>query len=361
MTAESAPLPTSGTAPSEPDASRPVRARDGSIPSRRERSVPHAGWMVVAGKEFADHLWSSRFVVLLFLLGIAALIPMYFVADAIRDAASQITGSSSIFLFMFTVAPEVGDSGVQVPSALAFVSIVGPLLGIVFAFDAVNGERSSGTLPRLLSQPIYRDDVINGKFAAGLAVIGLVLTVTTGLITAFGILRLGIVPSAEELLRITVWLIVTFLYISVWLAFGLLLSVVVRRAATSALLGFGIWLLVTIFGGFITGIINSVLAPVTGTPDQQAGALSLQQTIERLLPGTIYQESAATLLNPQVATVSNPATVGGYEQLAQRIPSLQSFDQSLLLVWPHVVTMLALAVACFAIAYVRFMRQEVRA
>lgn len=333
-----------------------------AIPSRRERSVPHAGWMVVAGKEFTDHLWSVRFFVLLFLLGLIALIPMYFAADAVRSVASRITDTSSIFLFLFTFAPPVGDSGVQIPSALDFVRIVGPLLGIVFAFDAVNGERSDGTLPRLLSQPIFRDDVINGKFAAGLAVIGLVLTLITAIIAAFGIIRLGIVPSAEEVLRITFWLIITFLYIALWLAFGLLLSVVMRRAATSALVGFGIWLLATIFGGFITGIVNGVVAPMTGSLDQRAANAFLQQTITRLLPDTIYQESAGTILNPQVAAISNPSTVGGFQQAAQRIPdTTQTFVQSMLLVWPHMVTMVAITVLCFAIAYIRFMRQEVRA
>jgi ABC-2 type transport system permease protein len=338
------------------------RARpDSAIPSRRERSVPHAGWMVVAGKEFADHLWSARFIVLLIVLGLAALIPMYFAADAIRNVASQITGQSSIFLFLFTLGPSVGDTGVTLPAALDFVAIVGPLLGIAFAFDAVNGERANGTLPRLLSQPIFRDDMINGKFAAGLSVIGLVLTFVVGIIAAFGIIRLGIIPSAEEILRILLWLIVTFVYIGLWLALGLLLSVVVRRAATSALVGFGIWLLFTVFGNLIVGIVKGVIAPVTGTLDQQAAAASLQQTITRLLPDTIYREAATTILNPQVAAVSNPATIGGYQQLAQRVPSLQSFDQSVLLVWPHMVTMVAIMVALFAIAYVRFMRQEVRA
>ena len=202
-----------------PEAEVRPRREDGAIPSRRERSVPHAGWMVVAGKEFADHLWSVRFVILLFLLGIVALIPMYFAADTIRGLASQITNQSSLFLFLFTFAPQVGTTGVQIPSALDFIRIVGPLLGIVFAFDAVNGERSEGTLPRLLSQPIYRDDVINGKFAAGLAVIGLVLTFIVAIIAGFGIVRLGIVPSAESVLRIATWLIVTFLYIALWLAF----------------------------------------------------------------------------------------------------------------------------------------------
>ena len=337
------------------------RHTEGETPSSRERSVPHAGWMVVAGKEFADHLWSARFVVLLFVLGVAALIPMYFAADTIRSAASQASAVSSVFLYLFTLAPNVGTSGVQLPGAWSFVAIVAPLLGIAFAFDSVNGERANGTLPRLLSQPIYRDDVINGKFAAGLAVIGLVLTFVVGVIAAFGVIRLGIVPGAEELLRITIWLLLTFLYVSLWLAFGLLLSVLIRRAATSALVAFGTWLLLTFFGGLITQLIGGFVAPQVGTPDQQASALSLQQTITRLLPDTLYREASAAILSPQVASVSTPATLGGYEQLAQRIPSLQSLDQSVLLIWPHVITMLALTAACFAIAYIRFMRQEVRA
>ena len=86
---------TSETPAIEQPVQRP-RRRDEAIPSRRERSVPRAGWMVVSGKEFADQLRSARFVVLLFVLGIAAVIPMYFTADAIRTAASNITDRSSV-------------------------------------------------------------------------------------------------------------------------------------------------------------------------------------------------------------------------------------------------------------------------
>ena len=137
----------------------------------------------------------------------------------------------------------------------SFVAIVAPLLGLAFAFDAINGERSEGTLPRLLAQPIYRDDVINGKFAAGLAVIGVVLLAVIGIIAGFGIFRLGIVPESEEVVRLVAWIAVTFVYVGLWLAFGLLLSVLVRRAATSALVGFGVWFVLTIFGGLILDII----------------------------------------------------------------------------------------------------------
>ena len=355
MTAESTPVPTAG-----PVAARPVR-RDGEIPSQRERSVPHAGWMVVARKELADHLLSARFVVLFIVVGLAALIPLYFAADAIRTAASTVSGGQAIFIALFWYAPKVGDAQIALPSVQGFLGLVAPLLGLAFAFDSINGERAQGTLPRLLSQPIHRDDVVNGKFAAGLAVIAIVIGVVVGVISAFGIIRLGIVPAASEALRLVLWLLLTFIYVSFWLAFGMLLSVVVRRAATSALIGFGAWLLFTIFGGLITQLVGGFLAPLTGSVQEQIQNIQLQETINRILPDTLYREASLVLLNPQVSSVSSPATIAGYQQAQQRIPSLLALDQSFILVWPQVVALVALTVACFAIAYVRFMRQEVRA
>jgi ABC-2 type transport system permease protein len=43
------------------------------------------------------------------------------------------------------------------------------------------------------------------------------------------------------------------------------------------------------------------------------------------------------------------------------LPSTLSVEQSLLLVWPQVVALVALTVVCFAAAYILFMRQEIRA
>ena len=48
-------------------------------------------------------------------------------------------------------------------------------------------------------------------------------------------------------------------------------------------------------------------------------------------------------------------------QLEGAIAGYLPFGQSLLLVWPQLVGMAALTLAVFAIAYVKFMRQEVRA
>jgi ABC-2 type transport system permease protein len=331
-----------------------------AVTAPETRSIPRSGWTVVAAKEFGDHLLSARFVVLVIVLGLAAAIPLYFAAAAIRDVASGVSDAQAIFIALFWLAPSVGEQ-VTLPSVSGFLAYVAPLLGLAFAFDAINGERAQGTLPRLLSQPIHRDDVVNGKFVAGLAVIGLVLVSVIGAIAAFGLIRLGIVPDPAEVLRIVLWVLLTFIYVSLWLAFGMLLSVVVRGAATSALIGFGAWLLFTFFGGLIVSLVGGVIAPLTGSPEEILRNNGIQEGLSRVLPDTLYREASLSLLNPQVSSVSTPATIGSYEQAQQRIPSLLSLDQSFILVWPQVVALVAMMVACFALAYVLFMRQEVRA
>src|SRR5690606_34050148 len=115
----------------------------------------------------------------------------------------------------------------------------------------VNGERSQGTLPRLVSQPIHRDDVINGKFVAGLGIGGLTVVIVAIMVAGLGIFLLGVVPTGSELVRLVSWSLAAIAYIGVWLAFATFCSVVTRRAATSAMVSIGVWLVLAIFGSMI--------------------------------------------------------------------------------------------------------------
>ncbi len=58
-----------------PTVDQPAAAPVTDAPDRG-RSIPRAGWMVIAAKEFGDHLLSSRFIVLLLVLGLAVGIPV---------------------------------------------------------------------------------------------------------------------------------------------------------------------------------------------------------------------------------------------------------------------------------------------
>lgn len=328
-------------------------------PATRSKRIPglRAGWRVIAGKEFTDQVTSVRFLVLTIVLGLAAAASVYSTAGALRNVAPEATGSPSLFLLLFTRSVN------GIPPFTSFIAFLGPLLGIAFGFDGINGERSEGTLPRLLAQPIHRDDVINGKFVSGLSAIGVILIAIVGIVAAIGVIQLGILPSAEDVLRLMVWVILAIAYIGLWLALALLCSVVLRRAATSALTALAVWLVLTVFVGILVGLVAGFVAPVpadagTGSAESLAN-LSIQANLGRVAPNQLFTEATAVILDPRLRTVTPDLVTPA--QLNGAIGGLLSLDQSVLVIWPQFVGLIALTGVAFALAYVSFMRQEVRA
>jgi len=329
--------------------------------ARRQRRVK-PGWRIVAAKEFADDLLSVRLYILLVLVGLLGVATVYAAAGTIRDAAPGATEDPAIFLRLFSVAPERFSSFSFLELSFSYVGIIGlltPLLGIAFGFDGVNNERAQGTLPRLVSQPIHRDDIINGKFAAGLAVIALNLLLLTVVVAGLGIFRLGLRPETEEVARLVAFLAVAIVYAGAWLAFSLLCSVVLRRAATSALVAISAWLVFTIFSSVLAGLLADAIAPGGDDAafDEALRNARMEITISRLSPETLYREATITLLAPDTRTLDIVLP----EQVDRAVPGVLTLPQSLLLVWQQITALVAVTIALFAGAYVAFMRQEIRA
>lgn len=305
------------------------------------------GWRTVARKELADHLLSARFIVLIGVLGVAAAAAVFSASGAIRSVAPDATGLPALFLKLFTVT----DDPVPFPF-VTFVGFLAPMLGIMFGFDAINGERAQGTLPRLLSHPVHRDDVILGKFVGGLAVVALMLTALTAFVSGIGIFRLGLVPTADEIARLLVWLAFAIAYVGFWLALATTCSVMVRRASTSALLCVGLWLVLTLFGGFIFQAIGQAV----GGSDPVA-AVEAEIAASRISPLTLYSEGSTMLLDPSQRATGLVST----DQVDRVMTSHLTLRQSLVVVWPQIVGLMAMTCALFAAAFVWFMRQDVRA
>lgn len=321
-----------------------------------------AGWRVIAAKEFADHLSSWRLLGLTIVLALTGAAAVYATGGVIKGFATEASGTQSLFLILFAPPSSLQQLN-QIPPFTTFVTFLGPLLGIAFGFDAINGERSEATLPRLLAQPIYRDDVVNGKFVAGLAAIGLVLAVVMCLVGAVGVIQLGIVPSAEDVMRLMVWWVLALMYIGFWLALALLCSVLVRRAATSAIAALAIWLLLSVFFSLVVGVLAGVLSPVSAdsapaSTDTIANT-AMKTNLQRFSPNQLFFEATGAVLNPTIRTTT-PGLVTE-TQADQAVASLLSLDQSLLVIWPQFIAIIAATMVTFGIAYVAFMRQEVRA
>jgi ABC-2 type transport system permease protein len=344
----------------EPELRAPTdEAQGGALPSGDSLLVERlpAGWRVIAAKELADHLLSVRLLLLVGILGVVGVLTIIAASSYIRDQANAIGDARGVVLALFTIAPPTSATTFQPPAFVSWIALLGPLLGIAFGFDAISSERAEGTLSRLVSQPIHRDDVINGKFVAGLTVVGMAVGVVGLLVLGVAMFRLAIIPQLDDILRLLSWYVVTVVYIGFWLALATLCSVVFRRAATAALVVIGIWLVLAFFYQYIADVAAGMLAPAA---TDLAANISRTQDILRLSPGTLYQEMTAALLNPSVRTVDDLSQL--LLQFEPRaVATILPFGQSVLIIWPQVVALVAATVICFALAYVSFMRQEVRA
>ncbi|MDI6823745.1 MAG: ABC transporter permease subunit [Bacillota bacterium] len=318
---------------------------------QRTSAWSSGGLGVVCAKEIADHTSGIRFLILFLLVGITGLSSMYVGAQTIRDTVAQ-EESPYVFLRLFTTSGSL-------PPFIAFVSFLGPLVGLAMGFDAIVGERNRGTLSRLLSQPIYRDDVINGKFLAGTAMLGWMMGSLGLLVAGLGLILTGVPPTGEEVVRVLAYLVVTVIYVAFWLALGILFSVIFRQAASSALAGIAIWLFFAVFARLLAGLIADTFFPVTGDAPVEVALRNArwQLALGRLSPTVLYEEAIITLLNPSIRTLG-PILL---EQVEGAIAGFLSPGQSLLLVWPHLVSLVALTAGVFGVAYYLFIRQEIRA
>ena len=258
-----------------------------------------------------------------------------------------------MFLKLYTTG------GGSIPSYMSLIALIGPFIGLILGFDSINAEKNSGTLNRLVSQPIYRDSIIIGKFLASMTLIA-VMVLSTGIaVGCAGFLTSGIKPTGEEIVRVLIFLIYTVIYICFWLAMALLFSVFTRHAATSALASIALWLFFAIFMSLLAGILANAAYPVNTEYEQAFNSLNnynLNLNLNRISPYYLYSEAASVLMNPATRAINAVS----YTQLVGALSSYLSLGQSLLLVWPHLVGLLALTFAAFTISYVGFMRQEIR-
>ena len=304
-------------------------------------------------KELADHLNSKRFTILFGLVFLSGIFAIYIATQNIRSEVTPLT--ELIFLKLFTT------SGSNLPAYPFFISLFIPLISIALGFDAVNSEKNSGNLSRLLSQPIYRDAVINGKFLAGLAVLTIIIVTMIAFVAGLGLRLIGVPPTSEEILRLIAFILISITYGAFWLALSLLFSVYCDRASTSMLSSLALWIFFFLFTSMIAGAIASAQIPIDSNSSAEliAKHYELSGMISRISPSTLYGEATNALLMPELGSL-NPAIMLISTVSAGRIFTSLSFSQSLLLVWPQLVSMIALAIVCFATSYIKFMRQEIR-
>jgi ABC-2 type transport system permease protein len=332
-----------------------------------------AGMFAVCRKELSDHLGSRRFLLLFGLILALSLLSAYQGAQFVRD------NPSSVFIDVFS-----GNMGYSLAQILFYF---GPIIGLSLGFDAINREKTHGSLSVLLSQPIFRDSIINGKFLAGIGVLSLVAVSTIGITSGVAIPLIGYGPGAEEAVRIVIFALVTILYLSGWMAMGLLFSTLTKKTTTSMLMSVSVWVFSVTIITIISLLLSNALVPVQfprgdivyvsegtnstssmpSSPFNQSAMdeymkqtqlrETLRTTINRISPATLYNEAIDVILaNPYPPDV--PSDGGTFPITI--VPDGFGENTDMLTVWPQLTVLAVFSVVCFAASYMLFLRQEIR-
>ena len=318
------------------------------------------GFSAVYRKELEDHFSSTRFTLLLTVILMISLIMAFMTGSGLRKELEGFAKPSLVFLMLFTTTGTLF-------SLAQFIAFFGPLIGLVLGFDAISRERAARTLSKLVSQPIYRDSIINGKFLAGMTTLCLMLAGILLIISGLGLWVLGVVPGWEEIGRLAMYWVTSVFYIGFWLGLAILFSVLFRSMATSALAVLAMWIFLAFFLPLGATLAADTLSPVPPNPgaadlDTALRHEEIKRAISYISPIALYSDGTAVVLDPMRKTARSLVLMGPMERLSlSRFQNPLPLLQSALVVAPHLILLVAITVVCFGVCYACFMRQEVRA
>ena len=125
---------------------------------------------------------------------------------------------------------------------LEFVfSIVLSLFAILFAYDAVNGEKERGTLRLAFANPVPRDKYILGKLIGSFTALAVPLLVPI-LIGCLLLPLLGVSMDAGGWIRLATVIAAGLMYLGVFLTLSIFVSSVTERSSSSFLLLLVVWI-----------------------------------------------------------------------------------------------------------------------
>lgn len=289
---------------------------------------------VIAQKEFADHLYSPGFRML---LGIFTLIIV---------SMSVISGKNghNIFEFGFLDVAQV-------------ITLFLPVLGITLGFDSVVREKNSKSLNTLLTHPVFRDNLISGKIIGGIGT--LVLVVFISVIASIGTLLLitGIDVGLSELNRIIVFSLLTFLYLSGFFAFSLLISIVSKSSESSFISGLIVWInLVLIFGAIVTAASSIITGELIVDLGHNEEAMSMSEDLQKLSPASYYAEAVTgvRVSYGSFGISSGKETRGIFDTRVGLGTWLEDYGTNL-------VVLTAIPLLMFILSYIVFIRRDIGA
>ena len=164
-------------------------------------------------------------------------------------------GTDNPFLNLFT----------SIDIVLVFQGVLS-LLALIFAYDALAGERERGTLRLVLTHPIQRGYILFAKYIS--AMLCLLVPLLMSLLLSIILLTTSttVSLSTTDFLRIGGIVLTSLLYVSLFYLIGLCISALTRRTSTALMLCMFVWgFLVLVYPNLILTAVETTPQPETQT------------------------------------------------------------------------------------------------
>ena len=154
--------------------------------------------------------------------------------------------------------------------------VVLSLMALIFAYDALAGERERGTLRLVLTHPVSRGQILFAKYISAmlclLAPLLMSLLLAVILLTTSTVISLGI----DDFLRIGGIVFTSIVYLSVFYCIGLLISAATGRTGTALMLAMFVW------GFWVLVYPNVILTAIAPPHAAQARLVSAFDEIKQI-------------------------------------------------------------------------------
>ena len=303
---------------------------------------------IIAEREFADSIRSKRFIVV-----VGIFILMFMLNLSMLSFASQVSELSLEDLFLQT--------------SISNLTFIASLLGIALGFSAISGEREKGTLLLILSRPVSRDQVLNGKTLGALAVIALSLFSSYFILIGLGMAGFNLAIDLDKVVRGALVLIFILLYSLVFYLASMFFSVISRRSSRSMVLALVFWIIMIIILPLIAFIIGTALAGPMPVGEENIEAQieywqkvsQIQASILSFTPDTNLQSIMRNLLGtPSPYGVEVQVSVNETTTTTPPPPEAKSIPQAIIDSALNILVLIVYVVVFYGLSYMFFVARK---
>ncbi len=178
--------------------------------------------------------------------------------------------------------------------------IVLSLFAIIFAYDAINGEKVSGTLKLCFANSVSRATFIGGKLAGSF--VGLSVALLIPFLIGCALLPiLGIQLSSDEWVRLALIILSGLAYFGLFLALAMGISAMASRPSNSFLIGLVVWIFAVLIVPRASVLISGRLVEVPNVDE-----ITAQKNRYRI---QLFNEDRPKMANFSVPDGTEPSEV----------------------------------------------------